>query len=70
MSIEGQGHFLTLFFQVLYILCLYEAQISGERLRDHWSSGFIDTDVHLFLHLDIFAPMGGGGGRKGLFLVL
>ena len=30
---------LTLFFQVLYILCLYEAQISGERLQDHWSSG-------------------------------
>ena len=21
MSIEGQGHFLTLFFQVLYVLC-------------------------------------------------
>ena len=42
MSIEGhrQGHFLTLFFfQVLYSLCLYEAQISGERLQDHWSSG-------------------------------
>ena len=41
MSIEGhrQAHFLTLFFQVLYILCLYEAQISGERLQDHWSSG-------------------------------
>ena len=39
MSIEGQGHFLTLFFQVLYILCLYEAHISGERLQDHWSSG-------------------------------
>ena len=33
MSIEGQGHFLTLFFQVLYTLCLYEAQISGERLQ-------------------------------------
>ena len=27
------------FFQVLYILCLYEAQISGERLQKHWSSG-------------------------------
>ena len=41
MSIEGhcQGHFLTLFFQVLYILCVYEAQISGERLQDNWSSG-------------------------------
>ena len=41
MSIEShrQGHFLTLFFQVLYVLCLYEAKISGERLQDHWSSG-------------------------------
>ena len=39
VSNEGQSHFLTLFFQVLYILCLYEAQISGERLQDHWSSG-------------------------------
>ena len=43
MNIEGQGHFLTLFFQVLYVLCLYMAQISGERLQDHWSSGFIFT---------------------------
>ena len=41
MSNEGQGHFLTLFFQVLYILCLNEAQISDERLQDHWSSGFV-----------------------------
>ena len=40
MSIEGQGHFLTCLFQVLYILCLYEAQISGERLQDHWPSGY------------------------------
>ena len=22
-------------------MCLYKAQISGERLQDHWSSGFI-----------------------------
>ena len=21
-------------------MCLYEAQISGERLQDHWSSGY------------------------------
>ena len=38
---------MTLFFQVLYILCLYEAQISGERLQDHWSSGFQLVSVHL-----------------------
>ena len=34
MSIEAQGHFLTFFFQVLYVLCLYEAQLSGERLQN------------------------------------
>ena len=35
MSIEGQSHFLTVFFlQVLYVLCFYKAQISGERLQD------------------------------------
>ena len=22
-------------------MCLYEAQISGERLQDHWSSGLL-----------------------------
>ena len=36
MSIDGQGHFFTIYFQVLYVL----ARISGERLEDHWSSGF------------------------------
>ena len=48
VSIEGQGHFLTLFFQVLYILCLYEAQISGERLQDHWSSG-IYSEITIYV---------------------
>ena len=27
--------------QVVYVLCLYWAQISGERLQDHWSSCFV-----------------------------
>ena len=31
----------VIFNQVFYDLCLYKAQISGERLQDHWSSGFI-----------------------------
>ena len=41
MSIKGQGHFLTIYFQVLYVLCftMYLAKISVERLQDHWSSG-------------------------------
>ena len=29
----------AMFIQVLYVLCLYKAQISGESLQDHWSSG-------------------------------
>ena len=28
-------------------MCLYEAQISGERLQDHWSSGFAITCTSL-----------------------
>ena len=36
MSIEGQGHFFTIYFPGFV---LYLAKISGERLQDHWSSG-------------------------------
>ena len=36
MSIEGQGHFLTIYFPCFV---LYKAKISGEFLQDHWSSG-------------------------------
>ena len=39
MSIEGQGHFFTIYFQVLYVLCFTNVKISGERLQDQWSSG-------------------------------
>ena len=35
---EGQGHFFTIYFPDF--VC-YWAKISGERLLDHWSSGFI-----------------------------
>ena len=37
MSTEGQGHFFTIYFPCFV---LYLAKISGERLQDHWSSGF------------------------------
>ena len=40
-SIESQAHFLIFLYQFLYFSCLYEARISGERLQNHWSSGFI-----------------------------
>ena len=40
MSIEGQGHFFTIYFSGFVCFVLYLAKISGERLQDHWSSGF------------------------------
>ena len=41
MSIEGQGHFFTIYFPGFVCFVLYLAKISGERLQDHWSSGII-----------------------------
>ena len=41
MSIEGQGHFFTIYFPGFVCFVLYYAKISGERLQDHWSSGLI-----------------------------
>ena len=43
MSIEGQGHFFTIYFPGFVCFVLYLAKISGERLQDHWSSGFISS---------------------------
>ena len=40
VSIEGQGHFFTIYFPCFVCFELYLAKISGERLQDHWSSGF------------------------------
>ena len=40
VSIEGQGHFFTIYFPGFVCFVLYWAKISGERLQDHWSSGF------------------------------
>ena len=40
MSIEGQGHFFTIYFPGFVCFVLYKAKISGEHLQDHWSSGF------------------------------
>ena len=39
MSIEGKGHFFTIYFPGFVCFVLYLAKISGERLQDHWSSG-------------------------------
>ena len=40
MSIEGQGHFF-IYFPGIVCFVLYLANISGERLQDHWSSGLL-----------------------------
>ena len=40
MSIEGQGHFFTIYFPGFVCFMLYLDKISGERLQDHWSSGW------------------------------
>ena len=39
MNNQGQG-LHSHFIKDLYVVCLYKAQISGECLQDHWSSGF------------------------------
>ena len=41
MSIEGQGHFFTIYFPgfVCFVLYYTKVKISGERLQDQWSSG-------------------------------
>ena len=39
MSIDGQGHFFTIYFPGFVCFVLYLAKIAGERLQDHWSSG-------------------------------
>ena len=45
MSIEGQGHFFTIYFPGFVCFVLYLAKISGERLQDHWSSGLSDLFI-------------------------
>ena len=49
MSIEGQGHFFTIYFPGFVCFVLYLAKISGERLQDHWSSGLILCDIKSLL---------------------
>ena len=45
MSIEGQGHFFTIYFPDFVCLVLYKAKISGERLQDNWSSGIQSLNI-------------------------
>ena len=54
MSIEGQGHFFTIYFPGFVCFVLYKATISGERLQDHWSSGFYMSDMSLVMRKPAF----------------
>ena len=49
MSIEDQGHFFTIYFPGFLCFVLYQAKISGERLQDHWSSGYLNVTFHRIL---------------------
>ena len=52
MSIEGQGRFFTIYFPGFVCFVLYKALISGERLQDHWSSGFSHIFLIVALNID------------------
>ena len=57
MSIEGQGHFITIYFPGFVCFVLYLDKISGERLQDHWSSGFL-LFLTVFLSTHIATKLG------------
>ena len=56
MSIEGQGHFFTIYIPGFVCFVLYKAKISGERLQHHWSSGFLirKNIKRFYLKMNIF----------------
>ena len=49
MSIDGRGHFFTIYFPGLVCFVLYLDKISGERLQDHWFSGLNISFVYLVM---------------------
>ena len=53
VSIEGQGHFFTIYFSGFVCFVLYLDKISGERLQDHWSSGSQLLLTRSFLNMQI-----------------
>ena len=52
MSIEGQGHFFTIYFPGFVCFVLYLAKISGERLQDQWSSGHQISSLSIRLRME------------------
>ena len=66
MSIEGQGHFFTIYFPGFVCFVLYLAKISGERLQDHWSSGLAHLSQRLIGELIGYSC---SGVRPALYVV-
>ena len=63
MSIDGQGHFFTIYFPGLVCFVLYLDKISGERLQDHWSSGFIKRQHALQDNMHFIGTRRSTGGK-------
>ena len=65
MSIEGQGHFFTIYFPGYVCFVLYKAKISGERLQDHWSSGLYqwldNVKIYNYTKFELNIPCGSRG---------
>ena len=55
MSIEGQGHFFTIYFPGFVCFVLYKATISGEGLQDHLSSGCF-VNYKFYGETKVFGP--------------
>ena len=66
MSIEGQGHFFTIYFPGFVCFVLYWAKISGERLQDHWSSGsnIFSSETAWPIKAKFYVEPPSGGGTK------
>ena len=60
MSIEGQGHFLSIYFPGFVCFVLYYAKISGERLQDHWSSWFFSLLLKELIFVFLFVVTAAG----------
>ena len=56
MSIEGQGHFFTIFFQVLYVLCFTRPRYQVSVYRTIGPLVFIYFPQNIKIILWVFVP--------------
>ena len=54
MITEGLGHLFSIYCPGFVCFVCYKAKISGERLQDHWSSGFtpLSNDLNICIKLN------------------